>query len=183
MAQVKAVDLKIIDMAWEKPRLLQHLDDVLTKFRQDPAKFEHRRWLMDLKDGLRLTYPGMGAKLSVSHQAIQQIEKREDEGKVTLGQMHRFAEEIDCRFVYGFVPKEQPTFSRLITHKALQFVQKHPPQIQKSWFHKERYYGTKIASHLSRPTGWWQLWGFEKALKRKHYNDLMLGVRYFLLKP
>jgi predicted DNA-binding mobile mystery protein A len=65
----------------------------------------------------------MGIKLSTlaklaktTSSTVQQAEKREAKGKVTLETLRRMANAMDCDFVYAFIPKKE--LKNLIRDKA-----------------------------------------------------------------
>jgi len=62
-------------------------------------------WIRAIRDALGMTARQLADRLEVSQQAVAQLEKNEMTGSVTVKTMRRVAEELDCQFVYGFVPK------------------------------------------------------------------------------
>lgn len=55
--------------------------------------------------GIKLTTLAKLTKTTSS--AVQQAEKREAQGKVTLETLNKMANAMDCEFVYAFVPKKE----------------------------------------------------------------------------
>lgn len=56
-------------------------------------------------------------KLSITKQSVQEIEKREKEGNITLKTLKDAANALDMQLVYGLVPKDS-TLDALIERKA-----------------------------------------------------------------
>ena len=52
-----------------------------------------------------MTAKQLANRLGVAQQAVARIEKEELAGSVTIKTMRRIAENLDCVFVYGFVPR------------------------------------------------------------------------------
>lgn len=65
----------------------------------------NKGWIRALRDALGMTARQLAERLGVAQQAVARIEKDEIVGAVTIKTMRRVAERLDCRFVYGFVPK------------------------------------------------------------------------------
>lgn len=59
----------------------------------------------------------LGRKLSISKQSVQDIEKREQEGSITLRSLRETARALDMQLVYGFVPNGG-SLDALIEQKA-----------------------------------------------------------------
>jgi len=54
-----------------------------------------------------MTQSQLAARLKITQQALNDLEKSEAEGKITLDSLRRLASALGCRFVYAAVP-EQP---------------------------------------------------------------------------
>ena len=62
-------------------------------------------WIRAIRDALGMTARQLANRLGIAQQAVARIEKEELEGSVTIKTMRRIAENLDCTFVYGFVPR------------------------------------------------------------------------------
>lgn len=62
-------------------------------------------WLRAVREGLGLSLRAVAAKLGVTAQALQQIERNEVRGAVTLKNLDRVASTLGCRVVYVLVPQ------------------------------------------------------------------------------
>lgn len=84
----------------------EQLDDSLKQFKpllyvSAPSK----GWIRAIRAALGMTARQLANRLDVAQQAVSRIEKEEPAGSVTIKTMRRIAESLDCRFVYGFVPR------------------------------------------------------------------------------
>jgi predicted DNA-binding mobile mystery protein A len=65
----------------------------------------------------------LGKKLSITKQAVMDIEKREKKGAVTIKSMQEIAKVIDMKFVYGFVPNAG-SLEQMIETRSLEIATK-----------------------------------------------------------
>jgi predicted DNA-binding mobile mystery protein A len=59
----------------------------------------------------------LGRKLQITRQSVQELEKREKEGTITLKTLKEVANVLDIKLVYGFIPN-QGSLEALIEKKA-----------------------------------------------------------------
>ena len=64
-----------------------------------------RGWIRAIRDALGMNMRQFADRLGVSKSRIPRIEQDELTGSLTLKTMNRVADELDCIFVYGFVPR------------------------------------------------------------------------------
>ncbi|AXP82985.1 Helix-turn-helix domain protein [Mariniflexile rhizosphaerae] len=74
-------------------------------------------WLKAVRVSLGMSLQQLAGKLSITKQSVQEIEKREKEGNITLKTLKDTANALDMQLVYGFVPKDG-TLDDLIERKA-----------------------------------------------------------------
>lgn len=74
-------------------------------------------WLKTIRISLGMSQQQVANKLSITRQSVQEIEKREKEGSITLKRLQETADALDMQLVYGLVPKDG-TISNLIDRKA-----------------------------------------------------------------
>ena len=74
-------------------------------------------WLKAVRVSLGMSLQQLADKLSITKQSVQEIEKREIEGNITLKTLKGTANALDMQLVYGFVPKDG-TLNDLIEQKA-----------------------------------------------------------------
>jgi len=63
-------------------------------------------WIKAIRTALGMSMQQLGNKLSVSKQAILDIEKREKSGSITIKSLKEIARALDMQLVYGFVPND-----------------------------------------------------------------------------
>ena len=74
-------------------------------------------WIKAVRVSLGMTLQQLAEKLSITKQSVQEIEKREQEGNITLKTLKDTANALDMQLVYGLVPKDG-TLDDLIDRKA-----------------------------------------------------------------
>ncbi len=84
----------------------EQLDDTLSRFSSVASVSRPMRgWIRAIRDALGMNMRQFANRLGVSKSRIPRIEQDEITGGLTLRTMNRVAEELDCVFVYGFVPR------------------------------------------------------------------------------
>ena len=63
-------------------------------------------WIKSIRSSIGMSMEQLGKKLSITKQAVMDIEKREKEGAITIRSMQEIAKALDMKFVYGFVPND-----------------------------------------------------------------------------
>jgi predicted DNA-binding mobile mystery protein A len=63
-------------------------------------------WIKAIRSSIGMSMEQLGKKLSITKQAVMDIEKREKGGAITVKSMQEIAKALDMKFVYGFVPNE-----------------------------------------------------------------------------
>jgi predicted DNA-binding mobile mystery protein A len=78
-------------------------------------------WIKAIRTAIGMSLQQLGNKLSVSKQAVLDMEKREKEGSVTIKSLKEIARAMDMELVYGFVPKDG-SLDALIEKKATELA-------------------------------------------------------------
>jgi predicted DNA-binding mobile mystery protein A len=73
-------------------------------------------WIKFMRKALGMGLNHLSQLSATSISTINQSEKREEQGRVTLSTLRKFAEAMDCELVYSFVPKKD--LKTLIKEKA-----------------------------------------------------------------
>lgn len=97
---------------------LQQLDTKLLAY--SPLKKETPPsigWIKAIRTALGMSMQQLGKRLSITKQSVQDIEKREQEGSITLKALKEAAKALDMQLVYGFVPNDG-SLETLIDRKA-----------------------------------------------------------------
>ncbi len=98
--------------------LKDQLDEKMAKFAVlSKVAIPGTGWLKAIRKALGMSMQQMSAKLSISPQAINDAEKRELEGTLSIRTMKEMAKAMDMKFVYGFVPNEG-SIEKLIDKRA-----------------------------------------------------------------
>jgi predicted DNA-binding mobile mystery protein A len=89
----------LIDVAEEFDEQIQGLDfDVL--------ETQSGRWVCFMRSVWGLPATTLAKRMGISQPAVTQLEKSEAAGSITLAQMRRAAEALQCEFVYGLIPTD-----------------------------------------------------------------------------
>lgn len=74
-------------------------------------------WIKALRLAIGMSLRQLGKKINITKQSVQHIEKREQDGTITLKALGEAADALDMQLVYGFVPKDG-SLNALIERKA-----------------------------------------------------------------
>ena len=90
----------------QKKLVQEQLDETLKQFSSLAAVNRPLKgWIRAIRDALGMNNRQLAQRLGVSNSRIPRIEQDEITGGLTLKTMNRVADELDCIFVYGFVPR------------------------------------------------------------------------------
>jgi predicted DNA-binding mobile mystery protein A len=78
-------------------------------------------WIKAIRLSLGMSARQLGDKLSITRQGVQEMEKREQTGAITIQSLWEAAKALDMQFVYGFIP-DDGTLEALIERKARQLA-------------------------------------------------------------
>jgi len=74
-------------------------------------------WLKAVRLALGMSSQQVANKLSVTRQGVQDMERREKDGSITIKALRKVANALDMQLVYGFVPKDG-SMDALVDRKA-----------------------------------------------------------------
>ncbi|HRE74066.1 MAG TPA: mobile mystery protein A [Flavobacteriales bacterium] len=80
-------------------------------------------WIKAIRMALGMSLRQLGNKLSVTKQGVLDIERREQEGSITIKSLKEVAHALDMELVYGFVPKDG-SLDALIEKRAEELAKK-----------------------------------------------------------
>nr|WP_294988931.1 mobile mystery protein A [uncultured Sediminibacterium sp.] len=63
-------------------------------------------WIKAIRTAIGMSMFQLGNKLSISKQAVLDIERREKDGSITIKSLREIGKAIDMQLVYGFVPND-----------------------------------------------------------------------------
>ncbi len=78
-------------------------------------------WIKAIRTAIGMSLKQLGNKLSVSKQAVLDIEKREKDGSITIKSLKEIARAMDMELVYGFVPNDG-SLDALIERRATELA-------------------------------------------------------------
>ncbi|GHT81927.1 hypothetical protein FACS189467_6740 [Bacteroidia bacterium] len=86
---------------------IQHLDTKMSSFaslrKVTPPPVG---WLKAVRTTVGMSMQQLGNRMGITKQSVQDIERREQEGAITIGALREVANALDMQLVYGFVPKD-----------------------------------------------------------------------------
>jgi predicted DNA-binding mobile mystery protein A len=91
--------LAIDQMDRRLPRLQRAAEELR---RQAP----HGSWIGALRGALGLSERAFAKRLGITQRSLQQLERNEEKGSVTLESLRRAAQALDADFVYAVVPRK-----------------------------------------------------------------------------
>lgn len=63
-------------------------------------------WIRTLRKALGMSSPQLAARLGLSRGQVTKMERMEPEGRITLKQLRRVGEALDCELVYALIPRQ-----------------------------------------------------------------------------
>ena len=73
-------------------------------------------WIRAIRYALGMSGRQLSERLGISKNSVSAIEKREQDGSVTIRMMIRIGEAMDCTFFYGFMPNG--SFEEIVRRRA-----------------------------------------------------------------
>ena len=74
-------------------------------------------WIKAIRNAIGMSMLQLGNRLSITKQSVQDIERREKDGSITIKALREAARALDMQLVYGFVPNDG-SLELLIESKA-----------------------------------------------------------------
>jgi predicted DNA-binding mobile mystery protein A len=97
---------------------IQHIDNKLLPFAAaQSAVPPPSGWIKSIRTAIGMTMQQLGNRLSITKQSVQDIERREQDGSITIKALRGAAQALDMQLVYGFVPNDG-SLEALIDRKA-----------------------------------------------------------------
>jgi len=102
----------------KKTLILNQLDAKIKKLNTESiTELPSIGWIKATRMALGMSQEQLGKKLQITRQSVQELEKREKEGTITLKTLKEVAKAMDIQLVYGFIPN-QGSLEALIEKKA-----------------------------------------------------------------
>lgn len=103
---------------------LQQLNNKMLKFASlKQVAIPPTGWIKAIRTAFGMSMQQLGIKLSVTKQGIMDIEKRENEGSITIKSLRELGRVLDMQLVYGFVPNDG-SLDALIERRATELATK-----------------------------------------------------------
>jgi len=95
-------------MGQEYSRLkLKQVEELVRPFRRiSRAPAPRGGWVRAVREALGMSAQQLGARVRVKRQTIENFERSEAQGKITLDSLNRLASALGCRVVYALVPEK-----------------------------------------------------------------------------
>ena len=74
-------------------------------------------WIKAIRNAIGMSMLQLGKRLSITKQSVQDIERREKDGTITIKALKETAKALDMQLIYGFVPNDG-SLEALIERKA-----------------------------------------------------------------
>ena len=101
--------------------VIKQLDQQLISLKNQGISLTPKQgWVRTIRKALGLTIKQLAKRLDVDPSRVVKIETAEIEGRVTLRSLQTVAEQFDCHFVYGFVPRT--SLESVIKNRAKQMA-------------------------------------------------------------
>ena len=106
----------------KNPLLFQQLNNKMLEFTSlQKVAIPPTGWIKAIRTAIGMSLQQLGNKLSVSKQAVLDIEKREKDGSITIKSLKEIARAMDMELVYGFVPNDG-SLDALIERRATELA-------------------------------------------------------------
>ncbi|MDM0068779.1 mobile mystery protein A [Variovorax sp. J31P207] len=89
---------------------LQQVDESLNRYRRiRGTQIPPDGWLRVVREALGLTVRQQAARLGIAAATLHKCERSEVDERISLAQLRKLAEGLDCELVYGLVPRKPLT--------------------------------------------------------------------------
>lgn len=78
-------------------------------------------WVRAVRSSIGMTLKQLGKKMNATKQSIGQLEKREQEGAISINKLKEVATALDMKLVYGFLPNDS-SLEKIIEKRAKQIA-------------------------------------------------------------
>ena len=86
---------------------LKQTEDLVQPFRRlVKAQTPRSGWVRAIREALGMSAQQLGMRVRVKRQTIENLERSEARGKITLDSLNRIASALGCRVVYALVPEK-----------------------------------------------------------------------------
>ena len=98
--------------------LIEQVDKKLSLFKQvEKVVPPQKGWVYAIRTALKMSLRQLADRLKISYQSVNELEKREANGSITIKTLREVASALDMNLVYGFVPKGA-SIEKIIENRA-----------------------------------------------------------------
>jgi predicted DNA-binding mobile mystery protein A len=94
----------------------RQLDRIVRPLAKVMPQLPSRGWIKTVREAIGMSFRQIGQRLALTQQSVAELEHAEQTGSISLKNLTRVAEAMQCRLVYAFVPNE--SFESLVRHQA-----------------------------------------------------------------
>jgi predicted DNA-binding mobile mystery protein A len=76
----------------------------------------HNNWFQIIRESLGMSTRYLAKKMGITHGRVAQLQKAESNGSITLRNLQKLANSLECEMIYAFVP--QKSLEDIIETKA-----------------------------------------------------------------
>ena len=87
-------------------------------------------WIRAIRYAIGMSGRQLAERMGVSKNSVSSIEKREQDGSVTIRMMMRVGEAMDCTFFYGFLPNG--SFEEIVRRRAEEIARERVDRINQT---------------------------------------------------
>jgi len=105
-------------MSRKKTLIIKQLDQKLKQLSGlDSVPAPAGGWIKSIRTAINMSLRQLGNKLGTNVASVNELEKREIEGAITIKKMNEVARALDMKFTYAFIPKTG-TLENMIEKRA-----------------------------------------------------------------
>lgn len=98
--------------------LVEQMDKKIKAFRSLEGTIVPKKgWVNSVRITLKMSLRQLAERMKISPQSVNELEKREANGTITLNTLKDAANAMEMKLVYGFIPKEE-SLEKIIEKRA-----------------------------------------------------------------
>jgi predicted DNA-binding mobile mystery protein A len=94
----------------------RQLDRLVPALGKVVPQLPSRGWIKTAREAIGMSFRQIGERLELTQQSVAELEHAEQTGSISVRNLTRVAEAMQCRLVYAFVPNE--SFESLVRRQA-----------------------------------------------------------------
>ena len=84
----------------------RQLDRIVRPLAKVAPQIPSRGWIKTVREALGMSGRQVGERLALTQQTVAELERAEETGSISLKNLRRLSEAMQCKLVYAFVPNE-----------------------------------------------------------------------------